>query len=310
MNRAAIGTMFTLNGAPTTSFAPPATRLSKVLRDEMGLTGTKVGCDAGDCGACTVMIDGGLACACLVAAAQVEGAAIVTIEGIAQATKSGRALQQAFLSRGAAQCGICTPGMLVSAAALLENNSDPDEAAIADGLGGVLCRCTGYRKIMDAVADAAMGRNGQYVQPEAGGAVGARIARLDGEPKIRGTEAYGADSIPADALWVRAIRSPHHRAKFTLGDLEAYRIAHPGIIRILTASDVPGRNLFGTIAAFIDQPVFAASETRFRGEAVAAVVGKQAAVEALDLAVFPVRWTELPPLLETRQALSPAAPLL
>ncbi len=301
---------FVLNGKKVRSPAPPSRRLSQMLRDDLGFKGTKVGCDAGDCGACTVLIDGELACACLVAAAQVEGAEIVTVEGLSHATKSGRALQQAFLSRGAAQCGICTPGMLVSAAALLEKIRNPDEAAITDALGGVLCRCTGYRKIIDAVAHTARGLNDKCIEPGAGKAVGSRIARLDGQPKISGTEAYGADGIPADALWVRAIRSPHHRASFDLGDLEAYRAAHPGVIRILTASDVPGRNLFGTISAFIDQPVFAIEETRFRGEAVAAIVGERDAVEVLDLAAFPVRWMELPPVLTTEHALSSAAPVL
>ena len=301
---------FVLNGKPALSRGPPSGRLTQVLRDELGLKGTKIGCDAGDCGACTVLIDGELACACLVAAAQVGGAKVVTVEGLPDATKSGKALQQAFLARGAAQCGICTPGMLVSAASLLEKNDDPDETAIADALGGVLCRCTGYRKIIEAVSDAATGHNGHDLQPAAGQAVGARVTRLDGGPKVSGAEAYGADGIPDDALFVRAIRSPRHRASFAFGDLEAYRAGHPGIVRILTHKDVPGRNLFGVIAAFADQPVFAAGETRFRGEAVAAVVGRRDEVEALDLLAFPVRWTGLAPLMTMAEALSPIASLL
>ena len=146
---------FRANGRTVSSLSSPAQRLSNVLRDELGLKGTKVGCDAGDCGACTVMIDGQLACACLVPVAQVQGTNVVTVEGLAEHTTHGRMLQQSFLDHGAAQCGICTPGMLVSAAALLERNSHPDEAEIADALGGVLCRCTGYDKIVRAVLDAA-----------------------------------------------------------------------------------------------------------------------------------------------------------
>ncbi|MBC8038762.1 MAG: molybdopterin-dependent oxidoreductase, partial [Rhizobiales bacterium] len=295
---------FVLNGRGVRSFADPSCRLTQVLRDGLGFKGTKIGCDAGDCGACTVMIDGELACACLVAVAQVAGAKIVTVEGLPEATRSGKALQQAFLARGAAQCGICTPGMLVSAAALLENNGSPDEAEIADGLSGVLCRCTGYRKIIGAVSDAAAGLNGHDPQPAAGRAVGAQVGRLDGKQKISGSESFGADSIPADALFVRAIRSSHHRAGFALGDLEAYRASHPGIVRVLTHKDIPGRNLFGVIAAFADQPVFAVDETRFRGEAVAAVVGERQTIDALDLSAFPVRWTELKPALTMAEALS------
>ena len=298
---------FTLNGIPVTCDAEPATRLSDVLRGHLGHKGTKSGCDAGDCGACTVLIDGEAACACLVPAAQSEGASIITVEGLAQ-TAMGETLQRAFLARGAAQCGICTPGMLVAAAALLEREPSPAREMIADALGGVLCRCTGYAKIIDAVADAAAGRVQPAMSPEAGQAVGAAIARLDGQPKVSGAERFGADGIPHDALWVRAIRSHHHRAAFTLGDLAGYVAANKGIVRILTAMDVPGRNIFGVIPPFADQPVFAEREARFRGEAIAAVVGEREAVERLDLSQFPVTWAELSPVLTISAALDPAAP--
>ncbi len=285
-------------------------RLSDVLRQHIGATGTKTGCDAGDCGACSVLIDGEIACACLVPVAQVEGARVVTVEGITRHSKMGERLQRAFLARGAAQCGICTPGMLVAAAALLERQAAPSRAMIADALGGVLCRCTGYAKIIAAVEDAASGNIAGALVPGAGQAVGAAVARLDGSPKINGTEAFGADAIPADALWLRAIRSPFHRAGFTLGDMSAFVADRPGIVRVLTFRDVPGRNVFGVIPAFADQPVFAESETRFRGEAVAAIIGERAAIERLDAQNFPVTWHELPPLLTPQQALAADAPQL
>ena len=120
-----------------------AQRLSSVLRNDLGLTGTKIGCEAGDCGACTVLIDGEPACSCLIAAGQAEGASVVTIEGVANATRSGAALLDSFHAAGAAQCGACTPGMIVSAAALLDANPSPSDADIDRALGGVLCRCTG-----------------------------------------------------------------------------------------------------------------------------------------------------------------------
>jgi aldehyde oxidoreductase len=298
---------FQANGRAVSSAASPGERLSNVLRDELALKGTKTGCDAGDCGACSVLIDGELACACLVPLAQVQDASVVTIEGLAEHTRHGKKLQQAFLEHGAAQCGICTPGMLMSAAALLERNSAPDETQVADMLGGVLCRCTGYRKIIDAVRFAAARL---VAEPPAGHAVGARIARLDGVPKLDGSEIYGADNIPADAVFVRAVRSPHHRAAFSLGDLESYLSAHPGLIRILTAADIPGRNLFGVIAPYADQPVFAEGETRFKGEAVAAIVGERRALEEIDLAQFPVTWTPREPSMSLHSALAPGAPLV
>src|SRR5690606_37652746 len=114
----------------------------------------KVGCDAGDCGACTVLVDGAPVCACLTPAGRVEGCRVETQSGLAASDPVARRLAEAFLAHGAAQCGICTPGMMVAATALLRAIPAPDEAQVTDALGGVLCRCTGYRKIIDAVVAA------------------------------------------------------------------------------------------------------------------------------------------------------------
>jgi aldehyde oxidoreductase len=303
-------TAFALNGKPVVLDAPLQARLSSVLRDDLGHTGVKVGCDAGDCGACTVLIDGAVACACMTPLAQAEGRRVVTVEGIACETRFGGALQRAFLAHGAAQCGACTPGMLISAAALLETNRAPTEIDIEDALGGVLCRCTGYRKIIAAVRDAAQGVEIESIRPPAGLAVGARLQRLDGEDKVTGVDKFGADAIPADALWVRAIRSPHHCANFELGDIDVYLRKRPGLVKILTAADIPGRNLYGVLPAFADQPVFAEGGARFRGEVIAAVVGERDAIEALDVSEFPVTWTEIDPLMTIDRALAVGAPLL
>ena len=124
-----------VNGRTVEIKSEPITRLSKVLREELGLTATKVGCDAGDCGACTVLINGKPACACLVAVGQLEGAEIITIEGLAPSSAAFDRLQKSFLRHGAAQCGICTPGMLVSAVALIEKNPRPSETQVQDALG-------------------------------------------------------------------------------------------------------------------------------------------------------------------------------
>ena len=145
---------FSVNGKQVTVTTSLARRLSRVLRDDLGLTGTKVGCDAGDCGACTVLLDGEPVCACLVPAAQAEGHEITTVEGLAQRPPIFDKLQKSFLQNGAAQCGACTPGMLVAATALLEKSPHPTEIEVMDALGGVLCRCTGYRKIISAVGEA------------------------------------------------------------------------------------------------------------------------------------------------------------
>src|SRR5438874_397424 len=203
---------FLVNDRRVSVSTSPAQRLSRVLREDLGLTGTKVGCDAGDCGACTVLLDGEPVCACLVAAAQAEGCEVTTVEGLAQRGPLYDKLQKSFLIHGAAQCGACTPGMLVSATALLEKHASPSEAEVMDSIGGVLCRCTGYWKIIRAIQDINVGS--VQASPAAGAAVGARLIRLDGQKKVDGTEVFGADEIPKDALALRTIRCPYHRARF------------------------------------------------------------------------------------------------
>lgn len=284
------GIAFRLNGRPVSATSPEATRLSRVLRDEQGLTGTKVGCDAGDCGACTVLLDGCQVCACLVPLGQVAGRKVTTVEGLAAEPSTAR-LQAAFARGGAAQCGICTPGMLMAAADLLARNPRPGRAEIEDALGGVLCRCTGYRQIVDAVARALK----DDAEPSHHGpAVGARIAKLDGRRKIDGSEPYGADSIPADAWRLRVVRSPHARARFTTGDLDG--VAERFGIRILTARDVPGVNGFAIFPDRKDQPVLAEGHVRFRGEAVLALVGPAAALAGVRHSDLPIAWEPLEPL--------------
>ncbi|MCX7644808.1 MAG: molybdopterin-dependent oxidoreductase [Rhodobacteraceae bacterium] len=288
-----------VNGRRVEVLAAPGRRLSEVLRADLGLTGTKVGCDAGDCGACTVLIDGAPRCACLTPLAQAAGREVLTVEGLDAAGFAP--LKAAFLRHGAAQCGICTPGMLMAAAALLATNPRPAPAEAEAALGGVLCRCTGYRAIIAAVCDAHR-RPLPGIPPAPGRAVGARLERLDGRPKVDGTESFGADLIPEGALLVRAVRSPHHAARFAFGDLAGWAARHG--VRVFTAADIPGRNAFGTIPAFADQPALAEREVRLRGEAVALVAGEPAVVEALDLAAFPVTWEPLEPVLDPAPALA------
>ena len=369
MNPARAEIAFEVNGKPVTVAVPPVRRLSAVLRDELHLTGTKIGCDAGDCGACTVIVDGEAVCACLVPAASVEGHSVRTVEGLANGGLSD--LQTSFLKHGAAQCGICTPGFLVAATALLERNPDPSEEEVMDALGGVLCRCTGYRKIIAAVMGVA-GRSAVYPKmtstpnpspqgggepalaprtpsfadsllterpprspppcgeglgvgvnsfpslasgsdlrsPAAGHAVGASPVRLDGIPKVSGAEKFGADERPANALSVLVVRSPHWHASFSFGDLDAFVANNPGLVAIYTAADIPGRNRFGVIAPFADQPALAEGHVRFRGEAVALVAGQREAIEAIDLADFPVTWNVLPHALTPAEARAEGSDLI
>jgi carbon-monoxide dehydrogenase small subunit len=144
---------FNVNGQIRTVDSYPMARLLDVLREEFQLTGTKEGCGEGECGACSVIIDGQIVNSCLVPVAQANGADIKTIEGVARADQL-HAVQQAFIDHGGAQCGICTPGMILAAVDLLERNPQPTEIEIRNGLAGNLCRCTGYMKIFESVVRA------------------------------------------------------------------------------------------------------------------------------------------------------------
>jgi carbon-monoxide dehydrogenase small subunit len=143
-----------VNGEDRTVSVHPFTRLLDVLREDLRLTGTKEGCGEGECGACTVLVNGQVVNSCLVPAVQVQGATVLTVEGLAQGGELSP-LQAAFVSHNGAQCGFCTPGMLVSATDLLNRCPNPNDGEIRDGLAGNLCRCTGYSKILDAVQSAA-----------------------------------------------------------------------------------------------------------------------------------------------------------
>jgi aldehyde oxidoreductase len=264
-----------VNGSEHELVGDPSRRLSDALRDELGLIGTKIGCHAGDCGACTVLVDDAQVCACIVAVGQCEGRAVTTVEGLADAGGALSPLQRAFVAHGAAQCGICTPGMLMSAESLLRANPTPNEAEVRDALAGVLCRCTGYTKIVEAVLAVVAGDVSDAPVAPAGSAVGSRAARLDAPAKVLGEERFGADQWPGgreSVLAMRVVRSPHAHASFEIGDLDAFRRRWPGIVDVITAADVPN-NAFAIFADLRDQPVLAEGVARFRGEAVLAIVG-------------------------------------
>jgi CO/xanthine dehydrogenase Mo-binding subunit/aerobic-type carbon monoxide dehydrogenase small subunit (CoxS/CutS family) len=294
---------FSVNGRAVALSVDPLKRLSDVLREELRLTGTKIGCHAGDCGACTVLMGGRAVCACLVPAAQAVDQEVTTVEGLAQ-DGCLNALQRSFLRHGAAQCGICTPGMLMAATDLLRREPRPSESQAQAAIGGVLCRCTGYRQIVAAILDST---SAEHIEsPPAGSAVGSRLARLDGPAKLTGEAAYGADDWPAGALSLRVVRSPHAHARFVLGDLAAFRDRYPCIVEVLSARDVP-ENSFAVFPDPKDQPVLAHAEVRFRGEAVLCLVGEREALAAIPEEEVPIEWSVQTALSEPEQALAAGA---
>ena len=157
---AAIAIALTVNGEPVTAEVKPRLNLADFLRDDLGLTGTHVGCEHGVCGACTVRLDGAIVRACLTLAVQADGCAVETIEGLSDSGEIAD-LQNAFRDRNALQCGYCTPGMLITAQDLLRQNPQPDRAEIREHLAGNYCRCTGYHAIIDAVEAVAQARAGR-----------------------------------------------------------------------------------------------------------------------------------------------------
>ena len=298
---------FELNGKPVSILPRTGARLSECLREELGARDVKVGCNAGDCGACSVLVDDDVVCACLMPAQQAQGRNVTTLLGL-NGDAIVPALKAQFAARGAAQCGICTPGMLVSAVAFLRETAHPNAVQVQDALAGVLCRCTGYRSIIDAVV--AAGARTEIAEQDTAGHVGTAIARIDGAEKLDGREAFGDDIAPAGTLVIEVIRSPHDYAAFEIGDLEKFIVQNTGIIEVLTEQDVPGTNRFGVIPAFQDQPVFAEGSARFRGEAIAAVIGSPKAMANFRATDFPVTWRPLEAVKHSRDAFDASAPRL
>ena len=278
---------FQVNGQSETPTLVPGQRLSEVLRETLGQRDVKIGCDAGDCGACTVLIDGSPVCACLTPAHQAVGRVVETVQGLHAHDPLAARLMQSFLDHGASQCGICTPGMMVSAVALLREVPKPSQEQVENALGGVLCRCTGYRKIIDAVMNVPTKTDTQI------GRVGEMIPHVDGVEKISAQIKFGDDVAPAGCLEMLVVRSPYPRASFEIGDMDAFARS-AGLEAVLTAEDVGGENTFGVIPGFEDQPVFATGETRFRGEAVVALVGNRDVLRSIDQTALPINWIELP----------------
>ena len=287
---------------------PPARRLADVLREDLGLTGTKIGCNAGDCGACTVLLDGEQVCACLVPLGQVEGRDVVTVEGLAADGAFERAA-----------------GILPAA---WRRPMRHLHARHADGRGQPAAAQPqaepGARwKTRSAACSAAAPATARSSRPFWMSAQSWRrrrrprarrwarsIAKLDGVAKLTGAEKFGADAFPADSLWLRAVRSPHASARFTLGSLTSSCAAtsRPG------AGADARPTCRATASAFI--PISRTSRcwpgglVRYRGEAVLALVGDRATVEGIADDALPIAWQLAPPIIEPEAALAPGAPVL
>ena len=267
----------TVNGRKVARSAKPHQRLLDFLRDDLQLTGNKEGCGAGECGTCSVFVDGMLVKSCLMPVAKAQGATVDTIESLA---KSGElsVLQKAFHKAGASQCGYCIPGMVMAATAALRANPFADREEIKERLGGNICRCTGYQKIFDAVELARDVQNGRLpatalleTDTADGDVIGKSVRRIDAPSKVSGRLKYAGDMIMPGMLHVQVLRSPHTHARIVSIDTSA-ALAIAGVESVITSADVPGKDGFGVFVH--DQPIMARDKVRYVGEAVAAVAAE------------------------------------
>lgn len=266
----------TINGRAVCRHVSPSMRLADFLREELHLIGTKKGCNAGECGTCSVLIDGVLKKSCLIPMAKVNHASILTIEGIG--AEGLAIIQRCFIKAGAVQCGYCTPGMIMAATAILKEHKHPNRLEIRRGLGGNICRCTGYVKIIDAIEMARDILNQNVSEsvldadlPRKNQSIGSSLARVDGRGKVTGALEYAADMVMPRMLHIHLVRSKAAHAELVKVDCEA-ALKMPGVEAVITSADVPGEDGFGVY--YHDQPVLAKDKVRFYGEPVVAIVAE------------------------------------
>lgn len=309
---------FTINTRKVSARVDEKLPLIRFLRKDLDLTGSKIGCEQGHCGACTVIIDGKARRACLVRAAEVSGSQITTIEGL---SKDGELhpLQRAFAEWGAIQCGFCTPGMIMAAQALLDKNPCPSDGEIKEALAPNYCRCGGYLRIIDAVKKASMMMKG-HMGPEselftflptspasAQGPIGVSVIKKDAVAKATGGMKFVDDQTLENMLYGKVLWSDHPHANILSIDTSAAQ-ALPGVAVVLTHQDVPGLNKFGGMMP--DQPVLASDRVRSVGDAVAAVFAEDEETAERAIGLIKVKYRPLEVISEPMRALEPDAPIL
>ena len=300
-----------VNGQAAALTLPAETLLLDVLRDRLGLKGAKRSCDSQVCGACTVLVDGAAVSACSYLAIEADGREVSTVEGLEQ---DGRLtpIQQAFAERGAVQCGFCTAGLLMTAHALAAEHPAPTRETVLHYLRGSLCRCTGYRKIVDAIMAGAGPPGAPAERPTSASGplrvVGRSVPRGDALDKVTGRARYVTDLELPGLAHAQLLRSPYAHARLVRIDTSRAR-AVPGVCAVLTGADLTWCDpYYGP--AFRDRPVLAIDVARYEGEPVAAAAAVDAATAARALELVEIEWQELPAVTTLDEALAPGAPLV
>lgn len=271
----------TVNGKKFEIPVEPHETLSQVIRNKVQLTGTKVGCEQASCGACTIFVDGKAVQSCITPAIRVNGAEIVTIEGVAEPDKLHK-LQEKFVEKGAIQCGYCTPGMIMTTLDFLKDNPKPDREEIKEALSGNLCRCTGYKKIIDAVEAYVLDEDAVREEEIKYKMVGQGRPYIEAKRKVQGTADYADDIQTKGALFCKFLRSTHAHARITSIDTSA-AAALEGVRSVVTGKELPVK--FGVLPISQDETAMAVDKTRYIGEIVAAVAAdtEEIAAEACRL---------------------------
>ena len=282
--------------------------LLEYLRETQRLTSLKNGCSEGSCGACMVLIDGLAMRACLQLLSRVHGKTVITVEGLTEQEK--KAYTWAFAEAGAVQCGFCTPGMVISAKALLDKDPEPSAARIKEALRGNICRCTGYVKIEKAIMMAARVLRGELVVPaEAGAGIGERVARMDAAEKVLGTGQYVDDLKVPGMLYAAVLRTPLARARILAIHTDAARTLD-GVAAVMTAADIPGQRLWGHLKRDWPALIAIGEESRYIGDALAIVAAKTKKIAREAVNLIRLEYEELPPILSPQAAMAVDAPRL
>ncbi|MBL8133353.1 MAG: molybdopterin-dependent oxidoreductase [Anaerolineae bacterium] len=287
--------------------------LAHFLRLDLGLTGTKIGCEEAECGICTVLVDGTPVDSCIYPVFKAQGRSITTIEGLAEGEKL-HPLQSNFVAHGAVQCGYCTPGLIMTSAALLDEHPDPTDDDIKGALKDTFCRCTGYTSVMQAIRSAAREKRGlpplpvdEPVVDEPMEAISRSLPPQQVYDKVTGRAKYTDDYVFSDMLFARTLRSPYPHARVLAVRTEQAK-ALPGVHAVLTAADVPGENLHGLV--YRDWPVLCGDKVRYVGDAVAIIAADSEDTAAHALKLIEVDYEPLPVVADPKYAHSPEAPVL